>query len=214
MNNRKIFLTLLILSVLSFEGMGQGKALDARSVLRLRTGVKEAARGTSTISCDFVQEKEMSMISEKIVSKGRFLLKKEKKLRWEYTEPFTYLIVIDNDRISIKDENKVSQFNMQSNKVFLEINRVILGSLQGTLLEDDKNFGASYFETGSNWIVKLAIKAPRLKESLDEIIIWFDRADYSVDRLDMREAGGDVTRITFSEKKMNQPIADEKFVVR
>jgi outer membrane lipoprotein-sorting protein len=194
-------------------GLSQNKPMNAASVEIFRNHVAEASQRIKTLYCDFSQEKEMSMIAEKVTSKGKFYLKKEKMLRWEYVQPFSYIIIINNDLISIKDENKVNQFNVQSNKVFLEINRVILGSIQGTLLSDSKNFQATFFENTATWIVKLKTLSPKLKESLSEIVLYFDRKDYTVNRLDMNEPGGDCTHISFTAKKLNQPIADEKFVV-
>jgi outer membrane lipoprotein-sorting protein len=191
----------------------QNQPMDAASVASLKINVKEVARTTRTITSDFIQEKVMSMIAEKITSRGKFYFKKEKMLRWEYVQPFTYIIVINNDRISIRDENKVNQFNVQSNKVFMEINRVILGSIQGTLLTDEQNFKATFYESSASWIVKLKTLSPKLKESLSEIVIYFDRTDYSVNRLDMNEPGGDRTSIRFTARKLNQTIADEKFVL-
>jgi outer membrane lipoprotein-sorting protein len=61
--------------------------------------------------------------------------------------------------------------------------------------------------------VKLKTLSPKLKESLSEIVIYFDRTDYSVNRLDMNEPGGDRTSIRFTARKLNQTIADEKFVL-
>ena len=195
------------------QAFSQNRSMDAASIESLKMHVKELAQNTRTISSDFIQEKELSMIAEKITSRGKFCFKKEKMLRWEYLQPFSYIIVINNDQISIRDENKVNQFNVQSNKVFLEINRVILGSIQGTLLTDEQNFKATFFENSTSWIVKLKTLTPKLKESLSEIVIWFDRKDYSVNRIDMNEPGGDRTKISFTARKLNQPIADEKFVV-
>ena len=90
---------------------------------------------------------------------------------------------------------------------------MILGSIQGTLLTDEQNFKATFFENSTSWIVKLKTLTPKLKESLSEIVIWFDRKDYSVNRIDMNEPGGDRTKISFTARKLNEPIADEKFVV-
>ena len=196
------------------DALSQNRPMDAASIESLKINVKEAAQKINTISSDFVQEKEMAMIAEKITSKGKFCFKKEKMLRWEYSEPFSYLIVIKNDQISIKDDNKINQFNVQSNKVFIEINRIILGSIQGTLLTDEQNFKATFFETPTSRVVKLKTLAPKLKESLSEIVIFFDRKDYAVTRLDMNEPGGDCTRISFTNRKLNQPISDEKFAIR
>ena len=203
----------LVQSWMLNQAFSQNRSMDAASVESLKMHVKEAAQNTRTIASDFTQEKEMSMISEKITSRGKFYLKKEKMLRWEYLQPFPYIIVINNDQISIRDENRVNQFNVQSNKVFLEINRVILGSIQGTLLSDEQNFKASFFENSTSWVVKLKTLAPKLKESLSEIVIWFDRKDYAVSRIEMNEPGGDCTKISFTDRKINQPIAHEKFML-
>jgi outer membrane lipoprotein-sorting protein len=205
--------TLLLLLNSGQLAFSQNKPMDQASIETLKKRVKEVAQNTRTLSCDFVQVKEMSMIAEKITSSGKFYLKKEKMLRWEYLKPFSYLIVIRNDQISIKDDNKVNQFNVQSNKLFLEINRIILGSIQGTLLTDEKNFRASYFESPTAWVVKLVTLNARLRESLNEVIIYFNREDFAVGRVDMNESGGDCTKITFTSRKTNQPIADEKFLV-
>jgi outer membrane lipoprotein-sorting protein len=52
----------------------------------------KTARSTNTIKSDFVQEKNLSMLSEKIVSKGKFWFKKENKVRMEYSAPSYYLM--------------------------------------------------------------------------------------------------------------------------
>ncbi|MEI7663996.1 MAG: outer membrane lipoprotein carrier protein LolA, partial [Bacteroidota bacterium] len=120
--------------ILHLAAFTQSKPVTPAIIGQIKAGVSEAALKTQTITSDFVQEKNMSMIREKIVTKGKFYFKKERMLRWEYLQPFSYIIVIRNDQVSIRDENKVSQFNVQSNKVFQEINRVILGCVRGTLL--------------------------------------------------------------------------------
>ena len=208
-----LWFLLAVASLAPSPMMSQNRTIDAASIKSLKDHVNEAARNIHTISCDFTQEKEMSMITEKVTSRGKFLLKKEKMLRWEYLQPFSYLIILKNDQITTMDENRVNKFNVQSDKVFLEINRIIIGSIQGTLLSDEQNFSATFFENSSSWVVKLKTLNQKLKESLSEIVIWFDRKDYTVNRLEMNEPGGDCTRISFSAKKFNQPIADEKFMV-
>jgi outer membrane lipoprotein-sorting protein len=209
-----IFCGSILALTLPERGSSQNSPMDAASIGSLKSHVKETAQNTRTISCDFLQEKEMTMIAEKITSRGKFYLKKEKMLRWEYIVPFSYIIIFNHDQITILDDNKVDRFNTASNKVFLEINRVILGSIQGTLLDDEKNFNAAFFQNSAGWTVRIKPLTPGLKESLREIVIWFDRKDYSVSRIELTEPGGDCTRISFTLRKVNQPIADEKFIVR
>jgi len=165
----------------------------------------------TTISSNFIQEKNLDVLSEMIISRGHFYFKKEKKLRWEYLQPFSYLIIFQNDKIMIKDENKKNTFDANANKMFGEINRIMIGCVQGTLLEDEKNYQTQYFENNSTFLVKLHPLSPALKEILKEIWIYFSKADFTVTRLEMHESSGDYTKIDFTDKKLNDPVPDEKF---
>lgn len=205
---------IIFLSLFSaFHANSQHKPVDAVTILRIKQGVAKAAETTVTISSDFTQEKEMNIMKEKIITRGRFYFKKERLLRWEYIHPFNYVIAIRGDAISILDEGVVKSFNTQSNKVFAEVNRIIIGSVNGTLL-DEASFTSCYNQNNSHYIVSLYPVSPTLKESLERIAIYFSKEDYTVDKLEMFETAGDYTRITFTEKQLNQPIPDEVFILR
>jgi len=211
----KINLSIILCCLLSIPGaFSQTTPLDAASIARVKKGVEEAALRTSTIVAGFTQEKEMSILEEKMRSTGRFYFKKDKQLRWEYTKPYSYIIIINNDRITIKDEQKTNSFDTRSNKVFGEINKIIVGSIRGTLLNDPQNFRTSYYNSSAAWIVKLVPLSAALKSSLKEITLHFDKKDFSVNRVEMTENTGDKTVIIFTDKKFNQPVANEKFILR
>lgn len=208
------YILILVIALQSFLMNAQSRPMTDATLASFKNSIRKTAESTQTISSEFIQEKEMSILNEKIVSKGIFYFKKERQLRWEYKEPYAYSIVIRNDQIFIRDEGKVTSFNTQSNKVFSEINRIILGSIRGTLLDDEKNFSSVCFETPNTYLVRLVPLSSSLKQSLKEIAIYFNRKDLSVDRLEMTEPTGDVTKINFLNKKINQPVADEKFVLQ
>ncbi|MGE5424182.1 MAG: outer membrane lipoprotein carrier protein LolA [Syntrophothermus sp.] len=191
--------------------------LSAQKPLKDPSGFKkqfaETSSNTNSIESDFLQEKHLTMMSETIKTKGKFYFRKENKLRWEYTSPFKYLVILNNGKAYIKDENKQNKFDIQSNKMFGEINTILMGSVQGTLLKDEKNFTATYFETKDAWIVRLKPRASRLSSFLSEIVITFDKINCSVTRLEMLEPAGDFTVINFTSKKTNTLTNDEKFLI-
>src|SRR4051812_9107030 len=80
------------------------KAVKDTSALKQK--IENMSKTVNSIESDFTQEKNLSMLSEKITSKGNFKFKKENMLRWEYNSPYKYLIVINKDKIWIKDEKK------------------------------------------------------------------------------------------------------------
>ena len=179
-----------------------------------RQKFSEVTKKTQTIEANFIQEKHLSILSEKIITKGKFLFKKEKKLRWEYTDPFYYLIILNNGTMFIKDEDKTSQIDIQNNKMFNEINSIIMGCVQGNLFNDEKKFLPSFFENGGSFLVKLKPLESMLKEYLSEIKIFFNKNDLIVTRIEMHEPSGDYTIIDFTGEKINANITDEKFLVQ
>ena len=198
---------------LVLPAFSQGQLTGMKDPAGFKQKFAEATRKTQTIEANFIQEKSLSVLSEKIITKGRFLFKKEKKLRWEYTEPFYYLIVLNNGTMFIQDEEKKNKINIQNNKMLTEINSIIMGCVQGNLFNDEKKFFPSFLESSESFLVKLKPLASNLKEYLSEIRIFFDKNDLLVTRLEMYEPSGDYTRIDFSGEKINTSIPDEKFLV-
>ena len=190
----------------------QGSVIPLKDDGAFRQKFAESSARTQTIEAAFTQEKNLSVLSEKIISKGKFVFKKENRLRWEYTEPFRYLILLNNGTMTIRDEAKDSKVDVRNNKMFAEINSIILGCVQGTIFNDVKKFSSSFFENQGSFIVKLKPLEPALKQYLSEIVILISKTDMTVSRLEMHEPSGDFTRIDFSGVRINSSIPDATFL--
>lgn len=174
----------------------------------------ELSQSISTIESDFVQKKHLSFFSENVTSKGRFYFKKENMLRWEYISPIRYLMVMNQDKFYIKDNNKVTAFDVKSNKMISEINEIMISSIKGNILKDDGQFKISYFENNSIYLVKLVPLSSMMKEYIQRIELYFSKANFMLTELRMIERAGDYTNISFRNKKINEKIADEKFSIK
>jgi outer membrane lipoprotein-sorting protein len=181
---------------------------------KFKSGLNEKNKTINTIECDFVQEKNMAILSERIISKGHFYFKKANMLRWEYTEPYSYLIILNNNKVLVKDENKKSKYDLSSNNMFKEINNILLGSVQGELLKDETNYKPAYFENDKYYLIQLSPLTKMMKEYLKTIYIYFDKKDFSVISMKMVEPSDDFTLINFTSKKINNPILIEKFSIK
>lgn len=166
---------------------------------------------TQTIVCNFVQEKNLSVLSEKVISKGQFYFKKENNIRWEYTDPYKYLIIISNNQLFTRDDKNQNQYDIQSSAMFQEMNKFISGCIQGDILKNDRDYAITYFESSRSYYVTLIPRNEKMKQMLNEVQIFFDRKDLTVSSLKMIESGEDYTRINFIDKKLNTEIPVEKF---
>ncbi len=57
---------------------------------------RKEARSVQSLSADFVQEKNLKILIQPIVSKGKFRFKKPDSLRWEYESPVRSILLMHN----------------------------------------------------------------------------------------------------------------------
>lgn len=210
---KKHSLCTLILLIASFPFMNVGAQenyVPVKDPGLLRQKVIETSHQTSSISSDFVQIKRLSFLEEDVQSEGKFYFQKENQLRWEYSKPFFYLIIFNHDTILIQDENKTNSYNAASNRMFREINNIMLSMVNGTILES-KNFDFEYFEDPSTYMLELTPLDSGMKEFLSKIRLFVNKNDYSVDELYMIERSGDYTHIRFINKSLNEEIPEHIF---
>lgn len=202
----------LFLIFLPFFGFSQNFK-SVKDTTSLKQKIESMSKSTNSIEADFVQEKNLSMLSEKIISKGHFVFKKENLLRWEYQSPSKYLIVINKEKVIIKDEKKTNKYDMNSNKVFKEINDIMLSCVQGTIFKSNK-FKTSYYENDKGYKLELIPQVKNMKETFKKINLYFDKNVTSVAKMEMIENNDDLTSLDFINKKLNAPVAETIFIVK
>ena len=171
------------------------------------------AKKTETIKSDFTQEKNLSMLSEKIVSKGKFWFKKDNLLRMEYNKPFEYLMILNKDNMYIKDGQKESRVSTKSNKLFQQINKITVDCVQGTVFSNP-DFVTKVYENKGTYIVEMSPVGKALKEFFKTIDVIINKDDYEVSTIQMNENSGDNTIIHFTNRELNTPIPDAIFAVK
>ncbi|HEY9006245.1 outer membrane lipoprotein carrier protein LolA [Ohtaekwangia sp.] len=165
-----------------------------------------------SITSDFTQNKELLALTETITSSGKFWFKRSNRVRIDYTKPFTYRMVMNGDKMLVKDDQKENRINVKSNKLFQQVNKIMIDCVQGTIL-DSKDFTTRVFENDKTYLLEMTPVAKTLKEFFQTIVLTVEKKDYSVRSIDMNEPAGDKTTITFSNKVLNALVADEVFAL-
>lgn len=172
-----------------------------------------AAQKTQSIKSDFVQEKHLSLLSDKITSKGKFWFKKENKVRMEYASPTYYLMIINGKNVRIKDARTDKSISTGGNKLFEQISRITADCVQGNVL-NNKDFTAKVQENASQYLLQLTPVARGMKEFFSSIELLVDKKDLGVVKIVMHEASGDRTEMIFTKKELNAAIPDEMFTLK
>jgi outer membrane lipoprotein-sorting protein len=203
-----------MLSAMGFSAKAQYAGFSpVADLVKFKATFAAAAQKITSIKSDFVQEKNLSMLSEKIISKGKFWFKKENRVRMEYSQPYQYLMILNGDKVYVKDGNKENKISAKSNKLFQQVNKIMIDCIQGSVL-DNTDFKTRIFENKNNSLVELTPVAKGLKELFKTINVIVDKKDFSVVSIEMLELSGDNTMLRFSNKELNVTIPDELFIIK
>lgn len=175
-----------------------------------RSQFTAASSGINTISADFTQVKTLTVLSEKLTSKGKFYFKKDNLVRMEYTSPYQYLMVINGNKVSIKDGSKTTTMSGRSNKLFQQINQLMMDCMRGTVFEN-KNFSVRLFEDADTYLAEMTPVTSQMAGLFKKVNVIMDKSNFLVSRVQMFEPSGDYTSMNYSNQKLNANLPDALF---
>lgn len=173
--------------------------------------ISTAAKKTKTLYCDFVQEKTSSLVAETAISKGKMYFKSPHSLRWEYVSPQASALIVNNNDVALKTANGT---NADVNtRMLKELANIIISSIDGSGLNDSKNFSADLSVSDLHYMVELTPVNKRIAAVYSSIVLIIQRETYLADSIILIEKNGDKMKISFSNHKLNQPLDNKLFNV-
>jgi len=176
--------------------------------------ISAASKQMKTLRCDFVQKKTISILADEMLSEGKLLFKQTDKLCWEYTKPYQYRFTMNGNKVMVGTENNKSIIDVSSSKVFNEISKVIVSSISSSGIFDGDKFTAKFNVGTQDFQVTLTPKQRELRQLFSSITLTFNRKDYSVDAVEIKEISDDTTLIIMKNKQINKDLDDEIFDIR
>lgn len=201
-----LLVLLLVISACAFSQQFNTPKNEAE----LRTLIGNASSKIKSVQCDFVQEKKMSMMKDKITSKGVFYFNQPNQVRLEYQQPNFQAMIVNGSNAFLQDKSKTTKVSMAKSKAFQQLNKIIVSSITGSMLES-KDFSTKLFENEKAVKVELIPTSKAISDFLSSIVLVLDKKDFSATKLELNENGGDYTYLTFSNKKINKVLPEELF---
>lgn len=167
-----------------------------------------------TLQCDFVQTKHLKILNDKMVSNGKMYYRQASKLRWEYTSPYSYIFILNDTQVLLKNSNRSDVIDVNQNKVFKEIARLMMNSIVGNCLTDDDSFTTSIQVTADEWVATLVPLKKDMKQMWTRLVLHFDKTSKTVVMVEMHERTGDHTEIRLKNVKVNAPVDDNMFSIQ
>ena len=193
---KKIYLIcfLILTSVFSF-------AQTDEEVMNMLT---QTAASMKCMNCRFTQNKTMAMLAEPAVSEGLMDYISPDKLRWEYTSPYAFALVVDGDKITKITDGNEETLDAKSGRMYQGIVNIIMSSATGRNLFDKSTFDIVFTDDGYLWKAEMRPKKRDMKRMFAMLTFYFDKKTNVISKVEITEAGGDMTTIQFYDIKINE----------
>jgi len=173
--------------------------------------VSANAISMKTMTCNFEQIKELSFLNDKSISKGLLFYKKPNKIRWEYKHPYSYIFIMNGEKVILQSENNKNEINLNSSKQFQQISKIILGGVSGNGLTNSSDFHIFFYTSNEDYKLQLQPLKKEIKSLFSQINLFVNKGDGSINKVEMIEKTGDKTIIRFLSMKRNMLLNDEVF---
>lgn len=167
-----------------------------------------SAEEIKTVQCNFTQTKHMKMLSKEQVSEGKMSCQQPDKLRWEYITPQRSTLILNGtDARLLKGETD----NAGRNRFVGEMARMIMNSVAGKCLTDNKAFQISAKEMPTEYVATLLPLKKEMKRFYVKLVLHFDLKQSTVTEIELHEKNGDQTIIELHDIRINDPINARTF---
>ena len=201
MKKKAIFIVMLALLATSAWAQKPLTEAESQKVMAVLT---EAAASMHTLQCRFVQEKTSSMLAEPSVAEGTMHFAAPDQLRWEYTSPYAFALVVDGDRIVKVTDGKTEVLDGKSSRMYQGMVGLIMGSATGKKLFDTTVFDIALYDDDTFWRADMTPKRRDMKRMFSQLVFRFDKKTNGISRVEFKDAGGDVTSIRFEDIKVTK----------
>jgi outer membrane lipoprotein-sorting protein len=162
------------------------------------------AASMQCMNCRFTQQKTMAMLTEPTVSEGLMNYNSPDKMRWEYTSPYSFALLVDGEKITKITDGNEEVLDAKSGRMYQGIVSIIMSSATGQKLFDKSMFDVAITDDGEFWKAEMKPKKHNMKRMFSMLTFYFAKSTNIINKVEMTEASGDVTTIQFYDMKINE----------
>ncbi|MFQ5876785.1 MAG: outer membrane lipoprotein carrier protein LolA [Acidobacteriota bacterium] len=185
------------------------------SLERVLERFDRAQREATTMVAEFTERKELRLLAEPLVSRGRFYFNRPNQVRWEYTEPERRVFVITERKYiayypALKKAEEVQIKKFIGRRLFRYLG-------VGQSIEDLSKYYefrlAPESDLPGTRLLVLTPRKRRIREHMAEMKIWVDGDTFLPRQVQYTEVDGDSTLLAFHDLRVNVDVAAHRFRV-
>lgn len=198
---------ILLFSALSSSAMAEATTNDGLETFLQK--IQDSSDQVRSLSCDFTQEKILTLFANPIFFDGKLYIVRPDRLRWEFTSPVPSTLILNGDEgVRCYDKTAPDKFQLSADPVMKMVARQLWLWLGG----DYKRLAQLYkLERQGGSILKIFPEDKETADFITSVTIVFDEKSLQPLKVEIMEPGGDLTRINLHSSVINRPLPEELF---
>lgn len=198
---RHILLTLLIVA-LSLATQAQTAAITGAQRVDILSAIAAAQqpKAGKTLAYTFVQTKHSPLLAQDAVSKGNLTLGSGRSMRWQYTEPQAFSLVVEGDSIYTIANGKRNSLSGASGKMTRGLAQMMMQMTDGASLTNEKMFETTVADESITYRVVLVPKRRDMKRMMQQAVLTFDHKTLRIKGVRLIEDKDSYTQIDFTQQ--------------
>ena len=168
----------------------------------------EAQKATKTLTASFTEKKEIHILKEPVLAKGRFFYTRPDDVLLEYTEPeVRYLLFTKEEQLYYYPKQKKAERGTSARVHDYILRFLAIGQTSDNLKKFyEVSLDSSNTEVKDAYLLVLKPRKRMIKKAVKDVLFWIGKDRLLPVKMQWREPDGDSTTITFDEVKMNPEI--------
>ena len=171
--------------------------------------LKQRSGKVHTIQADFTEIRYVSYLKEPQKSSGKFYFEKKDRMRWEQTNPGSYVIMIDGSSLRVSEGGKEKNIKSAGQMTGM-IRDMLLMIVRGDY-QSGKEFEKELLQNATAYRMVMRPVEKRLKQRYDKLELQFSKSTLELEELIFFEKGGDRQVLAFRNEKVNVPFNSSLF---
>ncbi len=134
------------------------------------------------------------------MSKGNLTLGSDRTMRWQYTEPQTFALVVEGDSIYTVVGGKRNSLSGASGKMTRGLAQMMMQMTDGASLTNDKLFETTLTEESGFYRATLVPKRRDMKRMMQQAVLTFDHKTLRIKSVRLIEKDNSYTQIDFTQQ--------------
>jgi hypothetical protein len=202
----------LVLTSLAAGAGAAERRLDPSEIESFFAELERRVAAVKSLEVGFVEEKRLALFADTVRCKGRMLFVQPDRIRWEITEPFHSILVVNGQRSGKYDviAGKPRRLQMGDEGLRTAIEQLTAWQ-QGRFRPKGGDFAVELWRDGNRVRMVLRPSDTTLRRFIEAFELTVDVEAGRIVLVDMRESGGDRTTIRMLDERRDLALADTFF---